>query len=122
MLSEEIYLAILDTINHPLAFVDNDHVIRLLNQPAMKFYYDKRGYSDLIGKSILDCHIEKSNKHIIDDYKRLLAGENEIARVVSKKNTIITLVAVRAKDGSLLGYYQRFEKIGGTNEETHSWK
>jgi len=88
----------------------------------MKFYYDKRGYSDLIGKSILDCHIEKSNKHIIDDYKRLLAGENEIARVVSKKNTIITLVAVRAKDGSLLGYYQRFEKIGGTNEETHSWK
>ena len=122
MLSEEIYSAILDTINHPVAFIDNDHVIRYLNQPAMKFYYEKRGYSDLIGKSILDCHTEKSNKQIIDEYERLRAGENEIARVVSKKNTIITLVAVRDKDGVLLGYYQRFEKIGGTNEETSDRK
>jgi nitrogen-specific signal transduction histidine kinase len=32
MISSEIYTAILDTIHHPIVFVDNDHVIRYLNK------------------------------------------------------------------------------------------
>jgi hypothetical protein len=42
MISLDTSLAILDTIPHALLFVDNDHVIRHLNQPAEKKYYEKR--------------------------------------------------------------------------------
>jgi nitrogen-specific signal transduction histidine kinase len=115
MISEETCLAILDTINNPIVFADNEHVIRYLNKPAMKFYYEKRGYSDLIEKSIFDCHSEKSQQQIINHHKRLQAGENEISRIVARRNSKITVVAVRDKEGSLLGYYERFERVGDTS-------
>jgi len=116
MISRDTDLAILDTINHPIVFVDTDHVIRYLNKPAMKRYYEVRGYSDLIGKSLFDCHNEDSRKHIIALYERLQAGENEIFLKIGKFNKFnekITVIAVRDKDGALLGYYERFEKNEG---------
>ena len=113
MISREIYLAILDTINHPIVFVDTDHVIRYLNKPAMNRYYEMRGYSDLIGKSLFDCHNEDSRKHIIALYERLQAGENEIFLKIGKLNEKITVIAVRETDGTLVGYYERFEKNEG---------
>jgi len=113
MISRETYLAILDTINHPIVFVDTDHVIRYLNKPAMKWYYEVRGYSDLIGQSLFDCHTEDSRKHIIALYERLQAGENEIFLKIGKFNEKITVMAVRDKNGALLGYYERFEKNEG---------
>jgi len=113
MISRDTYLAILDTINHPIVFVDTDHVIRYLNKPAMKRYYEVRGYSDLIGKSLFDCHNEDSRKHIIALYERLQAGENEIFLKIGKFNENITVIAVRETDGTLVGYYERFEKNEG---------
>jgi nitrogen-specific signal transduction histidine kinase len=113
MISRDTDLAILDTINHPIIFVDTDHVIRYLNKPAMKRYYEVRGYSDLIGKSLFDCHNEDSRKHIIALYERLQAGENEIFLKIGKFSEKITVIAVRETDGTLLGYYERFEKNEG---------
>jgi PAS domain S-box-containing protein len=113
MISRETYAAILETINHPIVFVDTDHVIRYLNKPAMKRYYEVRGYSNLIGKSLFDCHNEDSRKHIMALYERLQAGENEIFLKIGKFNEKITVIPVRDKDGTLLGYYERFEKNEG---------
>jgi hypothetical protein len=113
MISRDTYLAILDTINHPIVFVDTGHVIRYLNKPAMKRYYEVRGYSDLIGKSLFDCHNEDSRKHIIALYERLQAGENEIFLKIGKFNEKITVIAVRETGGTLVGYYERFEKNEG---------
>ena len=110
MISQHAYLAILDTINHPIVFVDTAHVIRYLNKPAMKRYYEVRGYSDLIGKSLFDCHNEDSRTHIMALYERLQAGENEIFLKIGKFNEKITVIAVRDRNGTLLGYYERFEK------------
>ena len=110
MISQHTYLAILDTVNHPIVFVDTDHVIRYLNKPAMKRYYEVRGYSDLIGKSLFDCHNEDSRTHIMTLYERLRAGENEIFLKIGKFNEKITVIAVRDGNGTLLGYYERFEK------------
>ena len=110
---ESKHLAILDTINHPIVFVDADHVIRYLNKPAMKRYYEMRGYSDLIGQFLFDCHNEDSRKHIIALYERLQAGENEIFLKIGKHNEKITVIAVRDQAGTLLGYYERFEKNEG---------
>ncbi|MFC1998266.1 PAS domain-containing protein [Chloroflexota bacterium] len=84
MISKETCLAILDTINHPIVFVDNDHVIRYLNEAAMERYYKVKDYSDLIGKSIFECHTEKSWEQIIEHHGRLQAGENEILHIVPK--------------------------------------
>ncbi|MBT3363636.1 MAG: PAS domain-containing protein [Chloroflexi bacterium] len=112
MMSDQTYTAILDTINHPIVFVDNDHVIRFLNKAAIEHYYGLRGYSDLIGKSLLDCHNQKSKEQIIAYHDRLKAGEDEIVRpIVPKRKKKITVVAVRDSSGVLLGYYERFEQI-----------
>jgi len=109
-MDQKIYEAILDSIDSPIVFVDNNHIIRHMNKAARSWYYDKRGYSDLIGKSLFDCHNPTSQEAIKCLQKRLLAGENEIILQVNKNQEKITVVGVRAIDGQLFGYYERFDK------------
>lgn len=105
----EIYEALLDTVETPIVFVDNDHVIRYLNKPAKIRYYEKQGYSDLVGKSLFECHNAASEKQVKQIHGKLLAGENRIFLKVSDSNERITVVAVRDASGKLIGYYERFE-------------
>ncbi len=106
---KNIYEALLDTVHSPIVFVDNDHIIRYLNKPAKDRYYEKRGYSDLIGKSLFDCHNKESEKLTKHIHARLMAGEDEVFLKVSDENERITVVAVRDPGGNLIGYYERFE-------------
>ena len=108
MISHETCLAILDTISHPIVFVDNDHVIRYLNRPAERRYYDERGYSNLVGKSLFGCHNPASQEKIKSLHSRMLKGEDEIFLAI-RNDERITVVAVRDETGNLLGYYERFE-------------
>jgi hypothetical protein len=112
VISFETTLAILDSINHPLVFVDTGHIIRHLNRPAEKKYYEQRGLSDLVGKSIFDCHAPTSRTKIVELHARLQAGEDEIFMDVNDQNERITMIAVRDRKRNLLGYYERFEKSG----------
>jgi DUF438 domain-containing protein len=105
-------LAILETIHHPIVFADNDHIIRYLNKAARKRYYEERGFSDLIGKSLLDCHNPASVKTIKILHKRLQQGKDEIFIRVTERGERKTLVAVRDEAGALIGYYERFEMTG----------
>ncbi|MCX5817136.1 MAG: PAS domain-containing protein [Proteobacteria bacterium] len=105
----EIYQAILDSIKHPIVFVDNDHIVRYLNRAAKVRYYEKRGYSELIGKSIFDCHNPASVNQIRQIHKRLQEGEDEIFLKINKDQEKVIVVGVRDCDGRLLGYYERFE-------------
>lgn len=111
-MNQGIYEALLDTVNSPIVFVDNDHVIRYLNKPARLRYYEKRGYSDLIGKSLFGCHNPESEKQVKQIHGKLLAGENEVFLKVTDENERITVIAVRDASGKLLGYYERFEGTG----------
>ena len=104
-----IYEALLDTISNPIVFVDNDHVIRYLNKAAKVRYYEKRGYADLIGKSLFECHNAESETLTKKLYNRLVEGENEVFLKVSDDNQKITVIAVRDAAGKLIGYYERFE-------------
>jgi PAS domain S-box-containing protein len=104
-----IYEALLDTVNSPIVFVDNDHVIRYLNRAAKIRYYEKRGYTDLIGKSLFDCHNAESEKQVRQIHSKLSDGENEVFLKMSDNNEKITVIAVRDADGKLIGYYERFE-------------
>lgn len=38
--------------------------MRYLNKAARIRYYEKRGYSNLIGKSLFECHNSKSQEQI----------------------------------------------------------
>jgi PAS domain S-box-containing protein len=111
MMDARIYESILDSINHPIVFVDNDHIIRYLNKPAKIRYYEKRGYSNLIGRSLFDCHSPASRDQIKRIHERLLSGEDEIFLKINKDQEKITVVGVRDSDGRLIGYFERFEMM-----------
>ena len=104
------YEAILDSINSPIVFVDNEHIIRYLNKSAKIRYYERRGYAGLIGTSLFDCHNPASEEQITLLHAKLLAGETEIFLKVNKDQEKITVVGVRDANAQLLGYYERFEK------------
>ncbi|MFH0783725.1 MAG: PAS domain-containing protein [Pseudomonadota bacterium] len=110
-MNQDTYQAILDSVKNPIVFVDNDHIIRYLNRSAKVRYYEKRGYSDLIGKSILDCHNSISANQITEAHDRLQKGENEVYLEPDKNQERVTVVVgVRDVGGILLGYYARSER------------
>lgn len=109
-----LYEAILDSIHHRIVFVDNDHVIRYLNGPARKWFYEKRGHADLVGKSLFDCHKPDSREKLLRLYDRLRQGENEVFVKVTAENEKASMVAVRDPAGRMIGYFERFESLAPT--------
>ena len=112
MISLETAFAIFDTVNTPLVYVDKDHIVRYNNRAAIAAYCVKRGWPTLEGRSIFACHNSASREKMLALYDRLLAGEDEIPLAVNPRNEQVTLVAVRAADRQLLGYYERFTPVG----------
>ena len=100
---------ILDSIPYPILFVDCDHIIQYMNNPAKYHYYTEKGHKDLIGKSLLDCHNEQSRGKIIEAVEKLKDHGNEIFLGVSVKNQRMYINPVRDENGELIGYFERFE-------------
>ena len=106
-----LYEAILDSIHHRIVFVDTDHIIRYLNRAAKNWFYQKRSYTDLVGKCLFDCHQPVSREKLLGLYHRLVQGENEVFVKVTPENEKASMVAVRDPAGHLLGYFERFERL-----------
>ncbi len=100
---------ILDSFPYPILFVDCEHVIRYLNKAAEYHYYSERGYADLVGRSLFDCHSEASEEKILAAFEKLRNHGNEIFLGVGVKNLRIYLNPVRDDQGELVGYFERFE-------------
>ena len=107
---EEMFEAILDSIPYRIVFVDTDHIIRFLNKEARHHYYDVRGYGELVGKSIFECHSEKSREMLIAAVEKLRNHGNEIYLGVSVYNERKYINRVRNEKGELIGYFERFER------------
>ena len=107
---EEMFEAILDSIPYRIVFVDTDHIIRYLNKEARHNYYDVRGYDELVGKSIFECHSEKSKEMLIAAVEKLRNHGNEIYLGVSVYNERKYINPVRNEKGELIGYFERFER------------
>lgn len=103
--------AILDSIHHRIVFVDNDHIIRYLNRKAREWFYEKRGYAHLIGKSIFACHHPASCERLQELYHRLQQGEDEVFVKITAQKEKASMVGVRDTEGRLLGYFERFETL-----------
>lgn len=108
-MEKSIEAYILDSLPYPVVFVDKDHIIRYLNNEAKHRYYTLRGYSDLIGKSLFDCHSGKSEEMIKAAVEKLKNHANDKYIGVSSRNERIYINAVRNEKGELIGYFERYE-------------
>jgi len=96
---------LLDSWNKPVVFVDTTHHIQYMNAPARR-HYSKWG--DVIGKSIFDCHNSASRKVIEAAYQDLLSGRKEVLITHSPRHRVF-MRSVRDEDGTLIGYYERYD-------------
>lgn len=110
MNEQEMYGYILDSIPYRIVFVDMDHIIRYLNKEARHHYYDVRGYGELVGRSIFECHGEKSKQMLMEAVEKLKNHGNEIYLGVSVYNERKYMNPVRNERGELIGYFERFER------------
>ena len=109
MEKDRIMSYILDSIPYPILFVDCEHIIRYMNNAAKFHYYSERGYRDLIGKSLFECHNDSSKEKILAAFDKIKRHGNEIFIGVSIKNLRIYMNPVRDENGELVGYFERFE-------------
>lgn len=87
------------------------HEIIYMN-PSAVTRYAKRGGEGLIGRSLLDCHNEKSAERIRQviqwfaesrEHNLVYTFHNE------KENKDVYMVALRDDEGRLIGYYEKHE-------------
>ncbi len=96
--------AILDSLEDPILFADTQHVIRYMNRAAELYYEDG---ASLVGRSLLDCHNERSCAVIRDTLEAMRSGEQERMITDNEKHRIY-MRAVRGRDGEVIGYYERY--------------
>jgi uncharacterized protein (UPF0210 family) len=80
-----------------------------MNNTAKHHYYTERGYNDLIGKSLFECHNQHSKEKIIEAFEKIKNHGNEIYIGVNVKNQRMYINPVRNEAGELIGYFERFE-------------
>jgi DUF438 domain-containing protein len=105
MSNEKLLMNLLDSWDKPVVFADTDHIIRYMNLPAKKHYAK---WGEVLGKSIFECHNEKSCQAIRDICERFNDGETEVMISDSAKHRVY-MRAVRDENNDLLGYYERYE-------------
>jgi PAS domain-containing protein len=104
MVSKALLAAILDSLKEPVLVADTEHVTRYMNRAAIEFY---EGGESLIGRSLLECHNERSQQMMVEILAEMHAGLTERLITDDEENRIYMRV-VRGADGKVLGYYERY--------------
>lgn len=108
MLKKSYMAAILDSLKDPILFADTEHVTRYMNQAAIAHY---EGGKDLIGRSLLECHNQKSQAIIKEILYLMIHEDLEELEISEEEGHRIFMHTVRDSDGLVLGYYERYEPI-----------
>ena len=83
----EMLKGILNSYPYPIVFVDNDYIIRYMNRNAEYHYYEERGYKNLIGKSLFDCHNNaQSIEKIKMGYEGIKQNGKEVFVTITSRN------------------------------------
>jgi DUF438 domain-containing protein len=107
---EKMLSLILDSYPYPIVFVDCNHIIQYINKRAEFHYYRERGYCNLIGKLIFDCHHDPKSEDVIRSVvERLKNHAGEVFLQVNARNEREYIVPVRDENGELVGYFERSE-------------
>jgi len=109
IIDSDFFRNLLDSFKAPVLFADTGHIVRYANRAAESFYPDG---DKLVGRSLFDCHNEKSQRQMIAILQQMEAGLEEILITDNEKRRIY-MRAVRNQAGGLLGYYERFEPPRG---------
>lgn len=105
------FKSIVDEDKCAVVVCDTEHKIIYMN-PAAVGRYSKRGGASLVGKNLLDCHGEESNKMIIKTlqwFKSDKANNRIHSYFSDKENKDVYIVALRDSGGELIGYYEKHE-------------
>lgn len=101
------FKSIIDSDEAPVVICDINHIIVYMNPSSIEKYKD-----NLIGKSIFDCHNEKSIEMIIRVVDWFKASENN-NKVFTYHNgeqeKDVYMIALRDENGNLIGYYEKHE-------------
>ena len=107
----EIYKSVLDADRAAVVICDLEHTIIYMNPAAIE-RYAKWGGVNLMGKSLLNCHNEKSCDMIYKVLEWFKASkDNNIVYTFfnEKENKDVYMVALRNEAGDLIGYYEKHE-------------
>ena len=105
MIGASLMAAILDSLKDPILFADTEHVTRYMNKAAIAHYDEGES---LIGRSLLDCHNERSQQMMIEILAEMHEGLEE-RKITDNEKYRIFMRAVRGTGGQVLGYYERYE-------------
>jgi transcriptional regulator with PAS, ATPase and Fis domain len=105
MTDAAVLAAILDSLKEPILVADTEHKAFYMNKAATEFY---TGGDSLMGRSLLECHNAKSQQMMIEILAAMHEGEDERI-ITNNEEEKIYMRVVRAQDGRVLGYYERYE-------------
>jgi len=106
MIDATLMAAILDSLKNPILFADTEHVTRYMNKAALAYYEEGEA---LIGRSLLDCHNERSRQMIVEILAAMQTEGLDERLTTDDEEYRIYMRAVRDADGRVLGYYERYE-------------
>ena len=105
------FKSVIDQDRAPVVICDLNHVIVYMNPVAEK-NYEKWGGPGLVGKSLMDCHNEKSREAIekvVEWFKESVENNIIYTFYNEKQNKDVYMVALRNDTGELIGYYEKHE-------------
>ncbi len=105
------FKSVLEQDRAPIVICDCTHTIIYMNPAAAKAE-EKHGGFSLVGKSIMDCHNERSHQAILRvfDWFREEVSHNIVHTFHNPTvNKDVYIVALRDDSGELIGYYEKHE-------------
>ena len=105
MVDATVMAAILDSLKDPVLFALCKIYLLFMNKAAIAHY--EEGES-LIGRSLLDCHNDRSQQMMVEILAEMHEGLDERLIADNEKYRIYMRV-VRDAEGTVLGYYERYE-------------
>ena len=108
---EKYMKSVIDMERASVVICNLQHKIIYMNPAAIR-RYQKHGGSELIGKSLMDCHNEDSRKKIekvVEWFEK--SEENNMIYTFynEKENKDVYMVALRDSNNKLIGYYEKHE-------------
>ena len=107
----EYFKSIIDADDAQIVVCDTRHTIIYMN-PAAVAVYSKRGGDRLVGRSIFDCHNERSVeliKRVADWFSQSAKNNRGRTFYSEKQNKDVYMIALRDDSGALVGYYEKHE-------------
>jgi hypothetical protein len=107
----EVYKSVLEADKAAVVICDLSHTIIYMNPVAIR-RYEKWGGKNLIGKSLLDCHNDKSREMIakvLDWFGKSRDNNIVYTSYNEKENKDVYMVALRNESGELIAYYEKHE-------------